>query len=359
MAKARKGRGVGWQVASAMLLAGAALIEARRRRPVRTAPRQSRPSAGGDDGRGRRAQSPGEIPRRGWRDILLRASREFSQDQVPMIAAGVTFYSILALFPGLAAAISLYGLIADPADIPRHLQALSTVLPGGALTVIGHEMDRLVSHRSGGLSLTAAAGLAASIWSANGAVKSLMTGLNIAYEEQEKRGFLKKTLVSLAFTLGLVVFGLAAMGVLGAGPVLERRLGTAAAWLFEAASWPVLLAAMATGLALLYRYGPSRDPVRFRWISWGVAAAVIVWLGMSAGYTLYVANFGHFNKTYGSLGAAIGFMMWIYLSAMVVLAGAELNAELEHQTTVDTTRGAPRPMGTRRARMADTAGRRP
>jgi len=261
-----------------------------------------------------------EIPKRGWKDILLRASREFSQDQVPMIAAGVTFYSILALFPGLAAAISLYGLIADPADIPRHLQALSTVLPGGALTVIGREMDRLVAHKSGGLSLTAAAGLAASIWSANGAVKSLMTGLNIAYEEQEKRGFLKKTLVSLAFTLGLVVFGLAAMGVLGAGPVLERRLGSAAAWLFEAASWPVLLAAMAAGLALLYRYGPSRDPVRFRWISWGVAAAVIVWLGMSAGYTLYVANFGHFNKTYGSLGAAIGFMMWIYLSAMVVLA---------------------------------------
>jgi membrane protein len=181
-----------------------------------------------------------------------------------MIAAGVTFYSILALFPGLAAAISLYGLIADPADIPRHLQALSTVLPGGALTVIGHEMDRLVAHKSGGLSLTAAAGLAASIWSANGAVKSLMTGLNIAYEEQEKRGFLKKTLVSLAFTLGLVVFGLAAMGVLGAGPVLERRLGSAAAWLFEAASWPVLLAAMAAGLALLYRYGPSRDPARFR-----------------------------------------------------------------------------------------------
>jgi membrane protein len=366
----RSRRGIGWEVASALLVAGAALIEEGRRKGSRRRPAarsRREPSAGrgqwphkpvrtNADDRGRQARSPAEIPRAGWKDILVRTWKEFGEDQVPMVAAGVTFYSILALFPGLAALIALYGLIADPADIPRHLQALSTILPGGALTVLGEQMGRLVAAKSGGMSLTAAVGLLASLWSANGAVKSLMVGLNIAYEEHETRGFVKKTLVSLAFTLGMAAFGVAAVGVLGAGPVIERHAGRPAVWLFDAISWPALLVVMSVGLALFYRHGPSRDPVRFRWISWGSAGAVIVWLLMSVAYSLYVANFGHFNRTYGSLGAAVGFMMWIWLSAMVVLAGAELNAEVEHQTTVDTTRGPANPMGVRGAKMADTVG---
>jgi membrane protein len=299
-------------VASVLLLTGAAYVGARRRPP-----------------RAKAAGAQRAATARGWKGLLVRTAREFSQDQVPMVSAGITFYTILALFPGMAALISLYGLIADPSDVPRHLQALSHVLPGAALTVIGDELTRLVTAKTGSLSLTAVIGLLASIWSANGAVKALMIGLTMAYGEKDSRGFLNKTLISLGFTLGFAVFGMIALGVLGAGPFIRTRLGPAAVLVFHAVSWPALLLVMSAGLALVYRFGAARRPGRFGWISWGSAGAVAVWFVMSAAYSLFVANFGHFDRTYGSLGAAIGFMMWIYLSAMVILAGAELNAGIE------------------------------
>ncbi len=307
-------------------------------------------------GRGRSAQKPSDIPPRGWKDILLRVKSEFSEDQLPLISAGVTFFTVLAIFPGLAAFVSVYGLFADAQQMGKSLAALSHVMPGGAVQIIADQLDRLTKTGAGGLSLTFVIGLLTSLWSANGAMKSMIVGLNVAYEEHERRSFLKKTLISLAFTLGFMVFGIAAVAVLGLGPVVKASAGAGAAIMLQVISWPLLLLALGVGLALLYRFGPSRDPVKFRWISWGSGAAVILWLIVSAAFTLYVANFGHYNKTYGSLGAAIGFMTWIWLSCMVVLAGAELNAEIEHQTTVDTTEGPPQPMGARRAKMADEVG---
>lgn len=328
------------------MLAGAGVL-ALRGRPAKP---------GASTGRGRRARSPLQIPLKGWKDILIRTGKEFSEDQIPMIAAGISFFTLLALFPGLAAFVALYGLFADVAEAQHHLQVLSHILPAGALNLIGDQMIRMAAAQKGGLSLTFVVGLLTSIWSANGAIKAMMTGLNIAYEEEETRGFVHKALLSLAFTLGLIVFGVAAVGVLGAGPAVEAYAGHHAAMVLNLISWPILLLAMAVGIALIYRFGPSRDPVRFQWITWGSGLALLLWLGVSMLFSLYVGNFAHYDKTYGSLGAAVGFMMWNWLSNLVILAGAELNSEVEHQTAVDTTVGAPRPMGLRRAKMADTLG---
>lgn len=307
-------------------------------------------------GRGRRARSPLQIPWRGWKDILTRTRKEFTDDNISMIAAGVAFYSLLALFPGLGAFVSLYGLFADVSAVQHHLAVLSVVLPGSALQFIGQQMVRLADAHKGGLSFAFAVGLVTSLWSANGAVKAIMTGLNVAYEEHERRGFIRKTLISFAFTIGLLLFGLGAIAVLGAGPAIEAYVGHHAALVFDLISWPALLVIMGLGLALLYAYAPSRERPRFEWVTPGSIAAILLWLALSALFSLYVGNFAHYDKTYGSLGAVVGFMMWSWLSSLIVLMGAELNSEVERQTSADTTEGKPAPMGRRHAQAADTVG---
>jgi len=307
-------------------------------------------------GRGRRAGSPLQIPLKGWKDILVRTRKEFADDQIPMIAAGVSFYTLLAVFPALAVFVALYGLFADINDVQHHLHVLSFFLPASALKFFGAQMVRMAEAQKGGLSLTLIIGLLTSIWSANGAVRALLTGLNIAYEEGEKRGFVRKTLISLAFTVGLLAFGVAAITVLGAGPAVETLFGEHAAMVVDLISWPALVVSVGVGMALLYHFGPSRDPVQFRWVSWGSGAALVLWLIVSAGFSLYVGNFAHYDKTYGSLGAVVGFLIWNWLTNLIILAGAELNSEIEHQVTADTTVGRPEPMGFRHAKMADTVG---
>ncbi|HEY8571188.1 YihY/virulence factor BrkB family protein [Phenylobacterium sp.] len=307
-------------------------------------------------GRGREATSPRQIPARGWKDILLRTKTEFQEDQIPMIAAGVTFYTLLAFFPALGAFVALYGLFADAAEAQKHLQLLAFMLPPDALKFIGEQMVRLAAGNEGGLSFAFVSGLLLSIWSANGAMKAMMTGLNIAYDETEKRKFVRKTATSLAFTVSFLLFVLVACGVLAAGPAIETFVGREAVTLFRWISYPLLLVGMAGGLAALYRYGPSRDRAQWRWISWGSVVALLAWIAACAAFSIYVGNFAHYDKTYGPLGAVIGFMMWSWLSTVVILFGAELNAEIEHQTAVDTTTGAPKPLGFRGAKMADTVG---
>ena len=338
-----------FQAAPIMMLAGAGVMALQG--PERWG--RSRRTA---DGRGRHARSPLQIPWKGWKDILIRTRKEFVDDNISMIAAGVAFYSLLALFPGLAAFVSLYGLFADVGAVQHHLAVLSVVLPGSALQFIGQQMVRLADAHKGGLSFAFVVGLVTSLWSANGAVKAIMTGLNVAYEEREKRGFIRKTLISFAFTIGLLMFGLGAIAVLGAGPAIEAYVGHHAALVFDLISWPALLVVMGLGLAILYAYAPSRDPPRFKWVTPGSVASIVLWLAVSALFSLYVGNFAHYDKTYGSLGAVVGFMMWSWLSSLIVLVGAELNSEVEHQTAMDTTRGRPKPMGRRGARAADTLG---
>ena len=309
-------------------------------------------------GRGRQADAPSQIPMRGWKDILLRVYQNIGKDRVLVIAAGVTFYCLLALFPAVAALVAIYGLFADPASLTSYLQSMAGVLPDGAIDVIRDQMSRIASHGASTLSLTFLAGLAVSLWSANAGVKSMFDALNLVYNEEEKRGLIKLNLISLAFTAAAILFLILAVAALVVLPVALNYvgLGGVTKWLADLGRWPVLLVVVAVALAALYRFGPSRREPKWRWLSYGSAFAAVVWIAMSVLFSWYATNFGSYNATYGSLGAVIGFMVWMWLSTIVILIGAEINAEMEHQTSQDTTVGAPKPLGARQAVMADTIG---
>jgi membrane protein len=312
-----------------------------------------------DQGRGRAAGRPEHIPARGWKDILWRTWKEMQEDRLVSVAAGVTFYLLLALVPGIAALVSIYGLFADPATIRDHLDSLSGILPGGAVDVVGEQIGRIAGQGQATLGTAFATSLVISLWSANAGTKALFDALNVAYDETEKRSFVRLTLISLGCTLAAIVFLMVALaGVVVVPVVLDALgLGTVADLIIRIARWPLLLLLVAVGLAALYRYGPSRDEPQWRWVSVGSAFASLGWLVASLLFSWYAANFGSYNQTYGSLGAIVGFMTWMWISCVVILLGAKLNAETEHQTARDTTKGPAQPLGTRGARMADTVGR--
>jgi membrane protein len=308
--------------------------------------------------RGRLAATPSDIPAKGWKDILLRVYNNISKHRVVALAAGMTFYSLLAIFPALAALVAIYGLFSDPATITAHLDTLSGFLPGGAIDVAKDQLTRVASKGGHALSLTFVVAFAVSLWSANAAMKSLFDTLNVIYGEREQRGFVKLNIISLSFTIAAILFALIAIGAVVVLPIsLEYvDLSNAADFLLHLGRWPALLVVLALTLSFVYRYGPSRETPRWRWITWGSALAAILWLAASALFSWYTANFGNYNETYGSLGAVIGFMTWLWISAIAILLGAELDAEMEHQTARDTTTGAPKPLGARGAKMADTVG---
>src|SRR4051794_8318756 len=314
------------------------------------------PDDGDDSGRGRDADSPAQIPKRGWKDILLRVYNGIGEDRILMNAAGVTFYALLALFPAIAAFVSIYGLFADSQTIANHLDVLAGVLPGGGMAVIQEQVTRLVAQPNGALTLGVVFGVLTSLWSANGGMKGLFDALNVVYGEEEKRSFLWLNLTTLAFTLGMLLFVIVALAAIVVIPVILKFLPTFIGSILNLARWPVIAVLVAVVLALTYRYGPSRDKPKWRWVSWGSSIAAVLWLAFSAIYSWYAANFGTFNATYGSLGAAIGFMLWMWLSTIVILIGGKLNAEIEHQTARDSTEGPQEPIGQRHARVADTVG---
>jgi len=319
--------------------------------------RENRRDAAAPDAgeRGRHAESPSEIPARGWWDILKRTVSQVSDDRVLTEAAGVTFYSLLALFPAIGAMVSIYGLFAEPATISEHLDVVGTVVPSGGMEIIGEQVKRIASKGGAALGFGAIFGLLTALWSANQAVKAIVDALNVVYGEREKRSFIYRTALTLSFTVAGIAFILLAMGAVVVLPIALNfvGLGDTAETLISLARWPVMLAVVALFLACLYRFGPDRDKPRWRWVSWGSAVAAVGWAAVSAGFSYYVTNFGNYNETYGSLGAVVGFMTWIWISSTVVLVGAELDAEMEHQTARDTTEGPERPLGARGAKVAD------
>ena len=311
----------------------------------------------GADGRGRNADTPSDIPAPGWKDILWRIWENLGDHRLLAIAAGVTFYALLAIFPAIAALVSLYGLFADPGTIGKNLNDLASFMPGGATEVISDQINRLTSQGAGKLGVTFVVSLAISLWSANAGMKAIFDALNVVYAEHEKRSFFKLNLISLSFTAAAILILILAIASVAVVPAIVSFFGlSGASWVVTLIRWPLMIAVVALLLACLYRWGPSREEAKWRWITWGSAFASVVWLGSSLLFSWYVSNFGSYNKTYGSLGAVIGFMTWIWLSVIVKLVGAELDAEMEHQTARDTTTGGGKPMGARGARMADTVG---
>jgi membrane protein len=371
----RRGTGLdGWSIAAAFgLMAAVFLIDrlvptdenasptpAEDIPPQSDARRDASPAglaAEGSD-RGRDATSPAEIPATGWKDIRWRVYANIGDHRILALAAGMTYYSILAIFPALAALVAIYGIFTDAGSIAKHLDDVSGFVPGGAIDVAREQLTRVSSKSDRALGLTFLLGLVISLWSANAAMKSLFDTLNIVYGEREKRGFFRLNAISLSFTIAGIVFVLSALAAVVAVPVLLNylHLSNFSDLLIRIVRWPAMFIALALAIACIYRFGPSRAAPRWHWISWGSSAAALLWLGASALFSWYAANFGTFNETYGSLGAVVGFMTWLWISAIVILLGAELNAEMEHQTARDTTTGAPKPLGARGARMADTVG---
>jgi membrane protein len=307
--------------------------------------------------RGRRAKTPAEIPARGWKDVFWRTLKGFNSDRILSVAAGVAFYVLLAIFPAVAALVSLYGLFADRGTIGAHLVILSGVLPDGALQIIADQVTRIAGQKSG-LGLAFFSGLAISLWTANAGMKALFDAMNVVYQEDEKRGFVMLNLRSLGFTLGAITFLLFALSAIVVVPIILNSIGfpSDSEETLSLLRWPILFIMTLFVLAMLYRYGPSRRQAKWKWITSGSVLAASLWLSGSLAFSWYVGNFGNYNATYGSLGAAVGFMTWIWLSATIVLLGGELNAEIEHQTARDTTIGRPKPLGERGAHMADTVG---
>jgi membrane protein len=327
---------------------------------TRERPRSAQPDPALDDSadvRGRGAQAPTEIPAAGWRDVLLRVVHGISEDRITTIAGGVTFFVLLAIFPGLAGLISLYGLFADSGTIAQHLDSLAGIMPEGGLQIVRDQLQQLTSQPPQKLGFAMAGGLAISLWSANGGIKAMFEGLNAVYHENEKRSFIRLNAISLTFTLGILGFVMVSLLTITVVPQLLAAYGfPGIGEIVNVARWPTLLLIASLMIAVIYRFGPSRNRAQWRWISPGSIFAAVVWIAASLLFSWYTSHFGSYNKTYGSLGAAIGFMTWMWISTIVILVGAKINAELEHQTAVDTTDGHPAPRGERGARMADTIG---
>ena len=315
-------------------------------------------SAADEEGRGRQAHRPREIPKPGWRDIALRTWTEMGRDHVSMIAAGVAFYGLLALFPAIAAMISLWGLMFDPMAIEQQIEQVSAALPQQAADIIKEQAKAVAANAGGGVGLAAIAGLLLTLYSTSKGIKSLIEGLNIIYDEEESRGFIKLNLTAFGLTLLMIVMMVGVLGLIVVLPVVLQGLGLGSAveTLIALLRWPLLALVALVALALLYRFAPSRATPRWRWVSWGAGVATVLWVVGSIAFSIYVSNFGSYNETYGSLGAVIVLLMWFWLSAFIVLMGAELNSEMEHQTAKDSTTGEPQPMGERGAHAADTVG---
>jgi membrane protein len=277
---------------------------------------------------------------------------------VSLVAGGLAMYALLSVFPGLAATVSLYGLFATPTDVEQHMSSFSGVLPPGVWDIFKTQLEAITRHPQGALTTAAAVGVLLALWSARSAMASLMTATNIAYGEQEKRGWFKQILLSLAFTVVAIV-GFLIMLTLGVVvPLALKALGTRewVQWAVAVLRLALLWGIVVLGLALIYRYAPARERPRWRWVTWGSAIAATLWLAASALFGFYVATFGSYDKTYGALGGVVVLLMWFYISSFIVVLGAEINGEMERQTEKDTTVRQDAPIGQRGAYAADTVG---
>ena len=312
-----------------------------------------------EPGRGRDADTPEDIPARGWRDILIRVFWAISANRILSTAGSVAFFTLLAAFPGIAAVVSLYGLFTDATTISSHLSLLFGLLPADVITLVGEQVKSVAQKSNNTLGRAFLVSLGLALYSANSGMVALFDALNVVYDEKERRSPFRLYSTTFVFTLAGVVFTIISLTGVVALPLIFRFVGLPAATedLLAFARWPVLLVTITLSLAVVYRYGPCRNDARWRWVTWGSAVAALLWIAASMLFSWYVATFDSYNRIYGSLGAAVGFMVWLWISATIVLVGGELNAEMEHQTARDTTQGGGKPLGTRGATKADHVGK--
>lgn len=308
-----------------------------------------------DLSRGRQAEAPRDIPPRGWWEVLVRVWYETGEDNISVLAAGCAFFFFLSLFPAITALVSVYGLFADPVEVEQQAELLANILPADTYNLLVGQMRAVASSGSISLGWSLALSLAFTLWTASAGVRTVFAALNIAYGEEEKRSLLVFYSTAMAFTIGALLAVFVALAFIVGLPAVLAFLGlkSVADWTIRIVRWPLLGALVVLGIGLLYRFGPSRSTAKWRWVTWGSAAATALWLLASILFSLYVTYFASYNETYGSIGAVVVALTWFYVSAFVLLLGAELNAELEHQTARDTTTGPAKPMGQRGAWVAD------
>ena len=311
----------------------------------------------GDD-RGRAATEPQEVPARGWRDVLVRTVKEAKSDGVPLLAAGVAFYALLALAPALTALSGVYSLVADPGEAARHVRDLLAAAPREVREMVQEQLTTAAQREQGEAVLAVVIGTALALWSASSGVQHLIQAINTAYDEDETRGFVKVRGLALGLSIAAIVFLALAVGAIALLPaaLADTALGEPTRIAIGILRWPALAVAMVVALGLLYRLAPDRDDPRWRWVGLGSIVATVLWLIGSGLFSLYAANFGKYEDTYGALGGVVVVMLWLFLTAYVIVLGAELNAESERQTAQDTTTGRRRPLGAREAAAADTVG---
>jgi membrane protein len=311
------------------------------------------PRAVEDGGQGRQAEVPQEIPPKGWLAIAKRSAKEVKQDQVPLLAAGVAFYFLLALFPAIIAGVSIYGLVADPETVRQQIDKLTQMLSPETATILSQQIRQVTSGAGGALGVATVIGILTALWSASSGMKALITGVNLAYDETETRKFVKLRGLSIVLTLGaMVLLAVAGAAIVGFPPI-AGNLPVALQWVVSILRFVLLAVLLILGLAVLYRYAPDRDEPKWTWVSWGSGVATVLWILASIGFSIYVKSFGNYNKTYGALAGIIILMFWLWLTALIVLVGAELNTEMELQTARDTTKGPEEPMGERGGHAAD------
>lgn len=312
-----------------------------------------------EDPHGRTAAHPKQIPTAGWRDIFMRVVQNIGRDNTSLVAAGIGLNALLAVFPALAVLVSVYGMFASPGDVATDLGPFLSILPGDASKLLTDQLQTLTTPKNHTLGFGAIVATIVALWNSRQGMSALMTATNIAYNQREQRGFLRQTALSIGFSMGAMFIFLVMLLVGVAVPLLLQRapIGQGVTLAILVFRWVLLWSFAVLGFSLAYRYAPDRQAPKWRWVTWGSAIAATVWILGSLGFAAYVQNFGSYGKTYGALGGVIVLLMWFYLMGFTIVLGAEINAEMEHQTAVDTTEGPPAPMGQRGAYVADTLGK--
>ncbi|KTD99230.1 MULTISPECIES: YihY/virulence factor BrkB family protein [unclassified Pseudoalteromonas] len=308
--------------------------------------------------RGQHAEQPAHIPIKGWWDIAKRIFARMSKDNLSLVSAGVAFYALLAIFPAIAALVSIYAYFASPVEISEHLRQFTSLIPSSSRELILSQISDLTQSSQTRLTLGALGTLLLTIWSSSKGSQALITACNISYHEYEKRSFLRAQLVRFMFSVGAILVAIFALLIIGILPIVLNLVGLKDSidLLIKVVSWPILALTFNFALVLLYRYAPHRKAAKWRWITLGSVIATVFWIVASIGFSFYVSRFSSYNETYGSLGGVVIMLMWLYISAYIVTLGAVINAETEQQTAKDSTIGPEKELGERGAYVADHLG---